>query len=201
MTLVVITAIGAVEDEWNTIKELFDMGLPTLHVRKPGWTNAQLKNWLDGIDEAYYPYLSIHGDKQLGEVHHLGGFHLRSNQPVEEGAQWKGRLSKSFHEWSELDEKTNDQLDYAFLSPVFDSLSKVNYQARWSEETLKRERNKRQLPFQLFALGGVSFEKLDQIKRLGFDGAAILGSVWKHERRIDRVNAFKELAEQWQMMY
>ncbi|MEM6830620.1 MAG: thiamine phosphate synthase [Bacteroidota bacterium] len=201
MALVVITDSGVVNDEWDTIKDLFEAGLTRLHIRKPEWDLRQLETWLEGIDESYHPYLAVHGSGSFGERHALGGLHLKGNQPVEGYLKWKGRLSKSFHEWSELDEKVNERLDYAFISPVFDSLSKVNYPARWSEKELKMNLKKRALPFRLLALGGVCLETLNLAKSWGFDGAAILGSVWKYDNRKDRVNAFKEMVKTWQEVY
>ena len=91
---------------------------------------------------------------------------------------WQG----SAHSFEEL-EKINT--DICFLSPVFDSISKFGYKAKYNNQELKegilvwRDFQKKENRSQkLFALGGVAAENIAELEGLGFDGAAVLGAVW-----------------------
>ncbi len=199
--LVVITDPGEeVEEEYETIRELIERGVTRLHVRKPGWSSDKLSKWLEGLGEDSFDHLSLHGDEYLCKEYGLGGFHLKGDQPIK-GNKWMGRLSKSFHAWSELKTGANERLDYAFISPVFDSISKRGYFAKWGAKEVKEELGNSTLPFPLYALGGISKETIGKVKDLGFDGAVALGSVWKYPSRKERVHAFKQLKEKWKQEY
>ncbi|GBU25356.1 hypothetical protein R83H12_01999 [Fibrobacteria bacterium R8-3-H12] len=103
---------------------------------------------------------------------------------------WHG----SAHSFEEL-RKTST--DICFLSPVYDSISKFGYKAKYNLQELKegiiawRDFQKKENRSQkLFALGGVDAENIAELKSLGFDGAALLGVVWHSP---DPVEAFWEL--------
>jgi len=86
---------------------------------------------------------------------------------------WRG----SAHSFEEL-EKINT--DICFLSPVFDSISKFGYKAKYNNQELKEgiAAWKKKHSQKLFALGGVAAENIAELEELGFDGAALLGTVW-----------------------
>jgi len=109
---------------------------------------------------------------------------------------WKG----SAHSFEEL-EKMN--ADICLLSPVFDSISKFGYKAKYNSQELKegilawRDFQKKENRSQkLFALGGVDAENIAELAELGFDGAAVLGAVWHHP---DPVEAFLEILRRMTM--
>jgi thiamine-phosphate pyrophosphorylase len=83
-------------------------------------------------------------------------------------------------------------LSYAFLSPVFDSLSKPGYAAAGFDPAQVRAVATRSGTPPLIALGGVSAERLADAKGMGFSGAAVLGSVWQ---AADPVAAVAELVQ------
>ncbi|KAA6425036.1 MAG: thiamine monophosphate synthase [Trebouxia sp. A1-2] len=84
-------------------------------------------------------------------------------------------ISSAFHDLQQLDVKYG-ALDYAFLSPIFDSISKAGYQAAFDLDDLTTCIAACTIP--LVALGGITAANIPQVKRLGFSGAAVLGSVW-----------------------
>jgi len=71
---------------------------------------------------------------------------------------------------------------YAFLSPVFDSISKSGYNAVSFDLTHKRN------SIQLIALGGISLGNYKKALEFGFDGVAFLGGVWKQPNPIEIIN-------------
>lgn len=73
--------------------------------------------------------------------------------------------------------------DYVFLSPVFSSHSKKGYLANPAllneVKVLKNVQGAGHLKRgQLIALGGLSLQRLSQVQSAGFDGVAMVGSLW-----------------------
>jgi thiamine-phosphate pyrophosphorylase len=78
-------------------------------------------------------------------------------------------------------------LDYAFLSPIFDSISKEGYAAAgFDAAELAQVFRRAQMP--VYALGGVTPERLSAVRDMGFAGVGILGAVWTQD---DPVAAFQ----------
>ena len=71
--------------------------------------------------------------------------------------------------------------DYVFLSPIFQSISKVDYPSAFSVESLTHFFENRQSIVPVLALGGVSNGNIEIIQAIGFQGYALMGSVWKVE--------------------
>lgn len=145
-----------------------------VHIRKPQATLSEMREFIEHIPERFYPYLSIHDHFGLAAEMGIGGIHLNSRNPSRpEG--WKGSTSRSCHCIDELSAYSNDA-DYLFLSPVFDSISKPGYRSAFNLSDIKRAGISGK---NIFALGGVTFEKLPLLEDAGFDGAAMLGAAWK----------------------
>ena len=146
-----------------------------VHLRKPGAKPDDLRRLLDSVPAELYPHLSLHDFFDIAEERSLGGVHLNSRNPVAPDG-WNGITSRSLQS---VDEIAGISDDYAFLSPVFPSISKPGYHSGIDIESLQPYLNDR-----IFALGGVTAEKLPLIEACGFGGAAMLGAAWG--TRIDR---------------
>lgn len=98
--------------------------------------------------------------------------------------------STSLHKLADLQTDWG-HLHYAFLSPIFDSISKQGYQAA----SFDRDQLKALLagcPMDIIALGGMTPDRVAEARELGFKGVAVIGSVWG---AADPVEAFIELQE------
>lgn len=96
-----------------------------------------------------------------------------------------------FHSLNEL-EDCEEKYDYAFLSPIFDSISKAGYKSNYDLKEIKvffKNRNEK-----IIALGGIDEDKIDTVKDLGFSGIALLGAIWQTENPVEK---FKRIKEQW----
>ena len=98
-------------------------------------------------------------------------------------------VSTSFHALEQLAQPWGSALSYAFLSPIFDSISKAGHSAA--------EFDRGQLstalaaaPIPVMALGGVMADNIKEARRMGFDGVAVIGSVWQAD---DPPAAFRRL--------
>lgn len=150
-----------------------------VHIRKPGATPAQVEALVKSIPAEFYPRLTLHDHFDVARRLSLGGVHLNSRNPQPPHG-WNGLISRSLHTIAEI---ADGGYDYAFLSPVYPSISKPGYKGNFDFGELRSAVNDR-----IFALGGVTPERFDEIRSLGFGGVAMLGDVWR--ARID-ADAFR----------
>jgi hypothetical protein len=87
-------------------------------------------------------------------------------------------LSTSVHGWEEF-RRLPEGLAYAFISPLFDSISKRGYRA--NAGLLKRPNG--ELPCVPVGLGGVSGETIGLMLEQGWKGAAVLGWIWENPQQ------------------
>lgn len=180
---------------------LFKSGLTTLHVRKPKFSTKELEEYILAIPENYRDRLILHSHHELTSIHDLKGIHFgRSHRKKGLKGTWskfkysllKGRkvYTKSCHSIGSMS-KENGFYDYVFLSPVFDSISKDNYKSHFSAtEIVAGLKNTKQ---KVYALGGVELSNVETTYRMGFDGVALLGSIWEVEE--SPVVAFQQIRE------
>lgn len=149
---------------------LADKGFWRVHVRKPGSRASEVAQLLRTIPPKYYPQISIHDHPGLAAEFGLGGVHLNSRcDTVPTG--WQGLVSRSLHS---IDEIGGSAYDYAFISPVYDSISKRGYKRAFEMSDLKGRVDSR-----IFALGGVEPDRLPELEAAGFGGAAMMGCLWR----------------------
>lgn len=174
--IVVITWPEFFTGEAKAIEALFTAGLQRLHLRKPAAGAQALRSFVGNIDSQYHRRITLHGRPKLFGGLDVGGFHV----PKEDiGAVGEGmRQSCSCHSLEEV-AAFAPLCDYVFLSPIFDSLSKQGYGAAFSEEELAEGRRRGILSQRVYALGGITPERLGQVKALGFGGAGVLGYIWQ----------------------
>ncbi|MFC1839792.1 thiamine phosphate synthase [Thermodesulfobacteriota bacterium] len=182
MRIILISPPDYIEYETSLVNRMFEDGLVLFHLRKPGYNRERLSVYLNKINREYHPRIVIHSCYELLGDYNLRGIHIRAaDKELKESIieRYKSRedlsISISCHTLNELADDTSS-VDYAFLSPVFDSISKSSYKAGFDHrklaDTLER------LDLDVVALGGCRAEYLRKIKQLGFTGAAFLGAVW-----------------------
>ena len=173
--VIAITSPGIVDNEATKIVDLLrKREADIVHIRKPDWDLDMTKNLLDKIPASYHGYIKIHDNFELLEKYkRLRGVHLNSRNPEFQNKGFK--MSKSLHSLEELNKITDyEKFEYLTLSPIFDSISKKNYKGNFDLIELKKHIfNKR-----IVALGGVTPDQFDLLKKTGFAGAAMLGYFW-----------------------
>lgn len=192
--LILITLPAFFDGETDIVNKLFADGLQCLHLRKPEASKKQTADWIENIEPSYRHHIVLHDHHELALQYGTGGIHLNSRNPEppfsfrredeakvggmssSEGGQSAFTLSRSCHSIEEVESCQND-FDYVFLSPIFDSITKQGYRAAFSKEELEKARGI--LSKNVYALGGVSGENLQEVERLGFRGAALLGGFWE----------------------
>lgn len=184
MRLIVFSYPDVLPNEAKQINALFDAGMQRFHLRKP---NVEYKDWksiLQSIRPEYRNKIVIHNHFELMEGFELYGKHLKGS----EKGILKEFTSAACHSLNELDEK-KEVREYLFLSPIYDSISKKDYNTGFDFDSLK-SRLKEFQSKDVIALGGITIDKLEDASSLGFDGVAVLGAIWNSNNPTE---SFKQL--------
>ena len=175
MKLIAITKPYCENDEAAFIRRLFESGFDIVHLRKPEADINYCRALLEKLTEEERKKIIVHDYHILYEEYSLKGIHINKNiTTLPEGYQ--GFKTRSCHSLEEVKMYKND-FDYVFLSPIFDSISKVGYKSAFDEDMLRKASEQGIIDEKVVALGGVTFEKIPYLKELNFGGAAMMGSL------------------------
>ena len=180
--LAVLTLPGMFAGEADRLAALLEAGVDRLHLRKPGVDPGELEGLLRRLAPRWSERLVLHGGRELAlrygipNVH--GSVEYRDGRGRSGGGPFVGAgerlvISTSVHSWEEFG-LLPEGLAYAFISPLFDSISKTGYPG--NAELLRMSRPGPCLPV---GLGGVNAETLGEMVQLGWKGAAVLGWIWE----------------------
>lgn len=176
MKIIIVSLPDFFDGEAETINRMFRLGLEHLHLRKPAGTEDELLDLLQKIDKKYYTRIVLHDHHRLAVRLSLGGIHLNSRNPSPLPG-YRGSVSCSCHSVVEL--RSNPyNCSYRTLSPIFDSISKPGYNARFSDTELRLAACNGIINGHVCALGGVTLDKIPLLQEYRFGGAALLGEPW-----------------------
>ena len=176
--IIVITQPFFFEGEAERIAQLLSSGTADIvHIRKPldRADNlarleqlVKLQRLIQALPSELYPRLVLHDCFKLAVKYNLRGIHLNSRnaQPPEGSLDF-------------LAECRRKPYVYMSLSPIFDSISKPGYNSAFTAEQIAEARRQGLIDERVMALGGVTFDKIDDVLKMGFGGAMILGDAWK----------------------
>lgn len=168
----------AITPEKNFISEIeyiitiLDAGWDYVHIRHPHSTIQDIRKIIIQIPEKYHSNLKLHDNFNLTEEFKLGGLHLNHRNHVAP-PNYSGKISKSCHSIEELNTNLNIY-EYVTLSPIYDSISKKGYVSNFTPSQLDYIPNDK-----VIALGGVTPERINSIKRYPFIGFAMLGYLFE----------------------
>jgi thiamine-phosphate pyrophosphorylase len=190
--IVVISSPTPVTKEASLINQLFDEGLPLFHMRKPDSSSQELVLLLQEIDPIHYSKIALHSHHYLAKSFGINRLHYTeaSRKQLTEGDFFENEntLSTSVHSIENF-KSLSEHFSYAFLSPVFNSISKPDYEAKTFDlSELDKNRTTK-----LIALGGINETNCGKVYELGYDGIALLGAIWNSE---DKINAYKNILAQ-----
>lgn len=186
--MIVISNPVYIENEIKIINQLFEEGLPLLHIRKPDFSELEMAQFIHQIKLEFRDRIVLHSYHLLAEDFGIDRIHF-SEKDREESFEFSGRFPKhcrynfstSTHSIEDFNSLKND-FDYAFLSPVFKSISKENYEPKTNLfEALKSRTNYKT---KVIALGGIDSQNIQKTMENGFDDIALLGTIWNNENPI-----------------
>ncbi|MGB0165274.1 MAG: thiamine phosphate synthase [Luteibaculum sp.] len=185
------------KNELSTVCWILENTSARIHIRKPDWPLEKIVKYLKGLPKDVLPRISVHGNcLEAKEDFDAVGRHFKSYELVKTEADNRV-YSKSFHSFSGLD---LEALDYAFIGPVYQSISKAKYPQAWTQQEL--EKHLEQIGPQkskLIALGGIGSENAKKLLKMGFGGFAVLGSIWMQKSEEQRKEEAKKLEAICQM--
>ncbi|WP_455069215.1 thiamine phosphate synthase, partial [Prevotella nigrescens] len=176
MHLIVITEPQFVTNEATIIAQLLHWGVDLIHLRKPESSADDLAKLIEAIPTVYHNRLVLHDHFDLAAHFTLHGLHLNRRNSVLP-PNHKGTVSQSCHTLDEV-KACKTKYDYVFLSPVFNSISKLGYTSAFTPKALSEAKKQGLIDQKVVALGGITAANIDKTKYYGFGGVALLGDIW-----------------------
>lgn len=184
MKLTVMTQQAFFVEEDKIITSLFDEGLDSLHVRKPGAEPMLSERLLTLLHEENYGKTIVHGHFYLKSEFGLRGIHLESPD-AQPPSGYKGQLGRTCHAIEELKD-TKRNADYVFLAHVFGP------NAAFTADELEQAARHGLIDKRVWCLGGITVDTLRTARELGFGGAVVCSDLWSRFD-IQRQHDYKEI--------
>ena len=194
--IIIISPPESSRTDRSLVRAMLEGGIDRFHLRWPDADERQIEAFFEVMPKELNNKISVHfryGQKD--RVPPVGAHFSESLRKRGATKSHSGVISASFHSVKDLVTSGSD-FDYAFLSPIFESTSKPGYVPTLSLESLAE--SLLDVPTKVIALGGISSERLEKVKELGFAGAAALGSIWE---ALDPVLAALTLKETWSKLH
>jgi thiamine-phosphate pyrophosphorylase len=194
--IVVISSATDIDNEADIINELFDEGMEFFHLRKPNDSREKIRAMLNNIKPQHYSKISLHQYHDMAPDYGIKRLHykkkVRRKVKEEELIAHKQKgiiLSTSVHSLKSYSQLVQ-YYDYTFVGPVYDSISKTGYMSGfWRDMDIRDDKG----AIKMIAIGGITPGNMDRILHMGFDGAAVLGTIWKSPE--EAISNFKKLIE------
>jgi len=181
--IIVITPEELVQNETGIINELFQEGLDLLHIRKPFITSEEITDFIQKINSEFHSQLVLHSHYDLAKELTISRFHFREidRQNGLYTSFTDKIISTSVHDIEAFNELT-DEWEYAFISPVFPSISKKEYGE--NSNILNEIKRRKNSDVKLIALGGINENNIREVFDSRIDGVALLGAIWESEEPV-----------------
>lgn len=196
MKIIIISNPENFSGESELVNQLFNNGLEYFHVRKPSFSNEECENYINIISKEFHSKLIVHYHFLMREKFKIKGLHFNESN-IKFAEKYKNiHKSYSAHSFNEIIH-LNQKMDYMFLSPVFDSISKEDYKTNLDINEIKTFIESYRLGEKLVALGGVNENNIQKVIDTGFGGVALMGCVWKpvvYESNIEKsISIFRQI--------
>ena len=187
MRIIAITTPKVDNKDVLLIKRLLEGGIDIIHLRKPESDIHACRQLLKALTKEERERIIVHDFPELYDEFSLKGIHINRNVSSLPN-DYIGFRTRSCHSLEEV-RHYKKEYDYLFLSPIFDSISKVGYRAGFRKEELQEASMKGIIDEKVVALGGVTFESIAYLKGLNFGGVAMIGGIYN----MNGLNRLKDL--------
>ena len=178
--MIVITHPSAVANEISSINSLFEEGLSLLHIRKPNFSEFEMAQYVHQIKLEFRSKLVLHSHHQLADDFGINRIHFseRERKTIRVNNVESKIISTATHSVKDFNSLSSDY-EYAFLSPVYASISKENYYPKTNLlEDIKQRTN---FDSKMVALGGIHSGNIEAALQNGFNNIALLGTIWNND--------------------
>lgn len=206
MKKIIISYPSQIVNEMTLVNDVLDTDIDFFHIRKPEFDETNMEKYIKEIDDSNHHKIMINSCYQLIKKFDLGGVNINQkslgeltlaeeshqchiepllleNNKLKIFNQVPNHVSYSAHGFEEL-AQLPFKIDYAFLSPIFDSISKKEYLSPFVNFNQLKQ-SIAQCDKRIIALGGITIDRLNTLKSLGFDGYAMLGGYWNNHRQLN----------------
>lgn len=201
--MIIITNPIPIINEIDTLHSLFESGLELLHIRKPNFAESEMKQFLSAIDHNYRDRLVLHNHHHLASSFGIGRIHFSESKrktllllpgkfPFEPYKTKGFQLSTSTHNIEDFNALDNI-FKYAFLSPIFSSISKEDYSPK--TDLFEDIKNRTNFKTKLIALGGIESKNTAQALENGFDNIALLGTIWNQNNPLENFKSCQKIVQ------
>ncbi len=176
--IIILTPETDVADEARRINELMETGDQLLHIRKYGMNDNEIRTYIHNISTEFHKRLVLHSHFHLAAEMKIERLHFNENYRRE--ALYKNYINRyiistSVHSMEDFNALT-PCWDYAFVSPVFSSISKPGYGRGKNMLPCLKDRDNASV--KLIGLGGINALNCRRVYEAGAEGIALLGAVW-----------------------
>lgn len=190
--IIVLSQTLNIPYEATMVNQMFEGGLDLFHIRKYDLPDIEVIHYVSNLNDDYKDKLVLHSHHHLATELGIKRLHFNTESRVKKN--WKQLIqqyiiSTSVHSIEEFNQLENSW-DYAFLSPVYSSISKVGY---GENSTILSELSfRKNEEVDLIGLSGITFQNMSNVLEKGCDGVALMGSVWNQKDPASYVQACKK---------
>lgn len=166
----------------SLIQQAVGAGLPAVQLRERDLSTGELLSLAQEIQSITAPHavpLIVNDRVDLAMALKLDGVHLRSNSlsptPVRKLIGSRRFIGVSTHSLEEVRRANLDGADYVVLGPIYDTPSKRSFGAPLGLDLLAEASRHSEIP--VFAIGGVSCERVREVRQAGAHGVAVIGAL------------------------
>ncbi len=185
----------------SVLKSALEGGVRMIQLREKDLTDGELEALAVSVRElcdAFEAKLIVNGNFAVARQAKADGVHVPFSA-VSEIAKYKAEAGRDFlvgvstHAVEEAVQAEKNGADFVTCGPVYETPSKIKYGAPLGPEKVGAASRACRIP--VFGLGGVTPEKIPEMRRYGIARAAMIGAVLKaKDPRAAAVNFRKALA-------
>ncbi len=169
MKLIVMTKPSFFVEEDKILATLFEEGMESLHLNKPGSEPVYSERLLTLLPDDYYRHITVHNHFYLKEEYGLRGIHL-DNVGMELPYGYKGRVSCTCTNAEEV-RLARKRADYVFLQTGMGGGDAAALRKIVAQDPSVANRH-------VYALGGVNADNIRMMRDMGFGGVVVCSDLW-----------------------
>ena len=176
MKLIILTKSTFFVEEDKILAALFEEGLDSLHLYKPGSSPMYSERLPSLLPHNCLNKITVHEHFYLKAEYQLAGIHLE-DQSVAVPSGYKGKVSMNCSDIEQL-KAVKKQSNYVFLKNIFDCREFPEQKSTFSMQELEDASRRGLIDKKVYAMGGMTFDNIRLAQDLGFGGVVICGDLW-----------------------
>ena len=184
----------------SLIRQAVGAGLPAVQLRERDLSTGELlplAREVQSVTASHAVPLIINDRVDLMMALNLDGVHLRSDSlpsfSVRQLIGSRGLIGVSTHSVEDVRRANQNGADYVVFGPVFETASKRSFGPPLGLNLLDEACRHSAIP--VFAIGGITCERVRRVRRAGAHGVAVIGALLTRDDIGDAVREFNDALE------